>query len=108
MAVRHKLLGVALTGAVLAGTLAVGQAAQALPADWTPVAAPYFALVFDEYGGPTTIGHTQNELVAAICQHDGVWGWQTNAYVPSLNVSGWIRNGDLFGFTNQVAGLSVC
>ncbi|AEV85173.1 hypothetical protein ACWT_4153 [Actinoplanes sp. SE50] len=108
MNIRKPFLGAALTTAVLAGTLGVSRAAQARAADWSTVAAPYFALVFDEYGGPTTIGHTQNEYVYAVCQQDGIWGWQTNAYVPSLSAYGWIRNGDLFGYTNPAEGLSVC
>jgi hypothetical protein len=71
---------------------------------WTPRQA----LVFSAYGGPTTIGSTADELIYAYCQHDGTWGFQTYAWVPSLSAYGWIRNGDITGFTGPIAGLDYC
>lgn len=65
-------------------------------------------IVFSEYGGPTSIGSTAFEYIYAYCQHDGIWGWQTYAWVPSLNSAGWLRNGDITGYTNPIAGLDYC
>jgi hypothetical protein len=110
--------GLALTGVF--GVPASASAAEATPAIVESAKAPATAqsqgwlhvdrwtAVFSEYGGPTTIGSTADELIYAYCQHDGSWGWQTYAWVPSLQVAGWLRNGDITGYTNPIPGLDYC
>jgi hypothetical protein len=109
------------TGLALMGVVGTAGAALAADSAATPASAPAFTtqsagwiwtarqnLVFSEYGGPTTIGSTAEEYVYAYCQQDGAWGWQTYAWVPSLEAAGWIRNGDLTGYTNPIPGLDGC
>lgn len=64
--------------------------------------------VFSTYGGPSSIGSTADEMIYAQCQHNGIWGWQTYAWVPSLNSWGWLRNGDITGYTDPIWWLDVC
>jgi hypothetical protein len=59
--------------------------------------------VFSTYGGPSSIGSTADEMIYAQCQHNGTWGWQTYAWVPSLNSWGRLRNGDIVRFNLCVA-----
>jgi hypothetical protein len=109
-------VGLALTSAALttgSASAAVAQPAtvsmqtqSVLGSGWYPVGVQN--LVFSEYGGPTTIGSTQAEYIYLYCQQDGTWGWWTLAFVPSLQSYGWIRNGDITGYTNPIWGLNYC
>lgn len=65
-------------------------------------------VTFSAYGGPSSIGWTADESIYLYCQQDGIWGWWTYAWVPSLNSWGWLRNGDITGYTNPIAGLDYC
>jgi hypothetical protein len=64
--------------------------------------------VYSTYGGPSQIGQTTDEVIYALCQHDGLWGWYIYAWVPSLNSWGWLTNSDVTGYTNPVWWLDVC
>jgi hypothetical protein len=116
-------LGVALAGAAgTAGSAAAepssgsASAVSAATTAATPAAVPAqgwlwvgrWQPVFSAYGGPSTIGTTADEMIYAYCQHNGLWGWQTYAWVPSLNSYGWLRNGDITGYTDPILGLDVC
>ncbi|RSM43814.1 hypothetical protein DMA12_18250 [Amycolatopsis balhimycina DSM 5908] len=119
---RKYLITAALTvGFALAGVLgATGASAAEAPAiaeetaSQTAVPQPGYIwvarqnIVFSEYGGPSSIGSTAAEMIYAQCQHNGIWGWQTYAWVPSLNSWGWLRNGDITGFTDPIWWLDVC
>jgi hypothetical protein len=108
--------GLALAGAL--GVTASSAAAESTTAAETAAPASVQAqgwlwvsrwqTVFTTYGGPSVLGTTADELIYAYCQHDGIWGWQTYAWVPSLNAAGWLRNGDITGYTNPIANLDVC
>lgn len=119
---RKYFVAAALTGGVaFVGVLgATGSSAAAEPTigvettTQTAVPQPGYIwvarqnIVFSEYGGPTSIGSTAEEMIYAQCQHNGIWGWQTYAWVPSLNSWGWLRNGDITGFTDPIWWLDVC
>jgi hypothetical protein len=107
--------GVALTGAAgTAGTAAAEPSSTATSATTTAVPAQGWLWVgrwqpvFSAYGGPSTIGTTADEMIYAYCQHNGLWGWQTYAWVPSLNSYGWLRNIDITGYTDPIFGLDLC
>lgn len=88
-------------------TPAVESTTQAVPAQgWYWINR--WQIVFSQYGGPSSIGWTADEMIYLYCQHNGIWGWQTYAWVPSLNQAGWIKNGDITGYTDPIAGLEVC
>jgi hypothetical protein len=120
--IRRYLVATALTGSLaLAGVLGVtASTAAAEPGHTVGTAAPMtvqaqgwlwvnrWQTVFTTYGGPSVLGSTADEFIYAYCQHDGIWGWQTYAWVPSLNAAGWLRNGDITGYTNPIANLDVC
>ena len=110
-------IGLALTGMLITtgsasaaeadrATTVSTKAQSARSAGWVQVGVQN--LVFSEYGGPSTIGSTQAESIYLYCQQDGAWGWWTLAYVPSLNSYGWLRNGDITGYTNPIWGLDYC
>jgi hypothetical protein len=119
---RRYFVVAALTGSfAFAGALgAIGSSAAAEPtttvetATQTAVPQPGYIwvarqnIVFSQYGGPSSIGSTADEMIYAQCQHNGSWGWQTYAWVPSLNSWGWLRNGDITGFTDPIWWLDVC
>lgn len=107
--------GIALAGALGAtgvsaaaeSTTAVETAAQAAPQPGH-IAVRRQNVVFSEYGGPTSIGSTAEEVIYAHCQANGIWGWYTYAWVPSLNSWGWLRNGDITGLTGPIWWLDLC
>jgi len=107
-------LGLALAGA--AGTAGTAAATESAPGTATEmqiqsegwIYVTYSSVVFSEYGGPSSIGSTGADWIYLYCQHDGPWGWWSYAWVPALNSYGWVRNGDVTGYTNPISWLNVC